>query len=124
MQNIELAHSVDLSIDGKVCEFIFMTDLCLLDKFQPFVEPTVALTVERSAHSATSVVTTDDDVFHAQLFNRVLKHGAEVEIIRRHHIRDVAMHKYLARHESRHLIRWHSAVSTPDPEIIGILLLR
>src|SRR5205807_4048861 len=77
--------------------------------------------LQRRENAAAAIVTTDDDVAHAEGLDRVLNDGEAIRIAEQNEIGDVAMHEKLARREADDLVGRHAAVRTADPQVVGIL---
>ena len=74
------------------------------DMTQPIVNQTQLVVLHRGFHSATPVVTTNDDVFHLQDGDRVFKNRQTIEITVHDNIADVAVDQHLAWSQPGNLI--------------------
>ena len=72
---------------------------------------------------AAAVMTANDDMLDLQNLYRVLQHGVNVGVERRHKIGDVAMHEELSRSKADNLVGRHAAIGAADPKIFRRLRL-
>src|SRR5260364_242065 len=70
----------------------------------------------RSAHAAATVMTAYNDMSDLQLDERILHNAHDIQIGFAHQIRDVAMHKQVARLSADRIFRRHAAIGASNPE--------
>ncbi len=103
-------------------EGIFMEAGDIPDMAQPVVDQSVITVFHGRVDTPATVVTTDNDVFYPQDFDRKLDHGQAVQIRVHYDIGDIAMYENLSGRKIDDLVGRDAAVRAADPEILGFLL--
>ena len=96
----------------------------IIDMAEPVVCKSDTIPSKSGMDTTTTIMSADDDVFDLKDINGELHHGEGVKIGVDDHIRHIAMHKDFSRRKTDQLLGRNSAVSTSDPEILGLLLNR
>src|SRR5476651_669415 len=78
--------------------------------------------VHRRAHSATSVMSNHDNVFHLQYIDCELEHREVIRILWWSEIGYVSVHEEIARIETDDLVGRHPAIGAANPKILRCLL--
>ncbi len=103
-------------------DFVLMIAINIFDVAQPVVNQSVTAVLKRRTDPATSVVTTDDDVFYLKKFDSILNDRKTIEIRVHDHIGDVAMDEYFPGRKIDNLRGGDAAVRAADPQIFRVLL--
>ena len=117
LDHIQFAQAIKSSIivfNGIQSRFVHLANITNVP--QPVVDQPDRVILTGRHNTTASVVTTHDDVANLQYGDGVLDPAQAVEIAVNNHVGDVAVHKHLTGIQPDHLVGWHPAVSTADPE--------
>src|ERR1700751_2692149 len=96
----------------------------IFDLHEPIIDQAVVCGRHGGLHSATTVMSPNDNMFDPENLHRVLNDRNAVQIRRIDQIADVSMDKQFSGHQTNDFVRWYSAVSASDPKKLWGLLLR
>ena len=92
------------------------------NRLKPLLNRSSRVARENGAYAPASVVPADDHVLDPENVNRILKHGDTIQIGWRNDVGDIPMDEHFARTQADDLVRRHSTVRTPDPQVTRRLL--
>lgn len=95
-------------------ELLLVQTVHVADVPEPRVEDAQVGGRQRGLNPSAVVVAADDDVLDAQVAYGVVDDGHDVEVDRRHEVRDVAVDEDFAGVEAHDLVGGNSAIATPD----------
>src|SRR5690606_30441797 len=101
-----------------------MKTIHVFDMTQPIIDQPELLIRQGGSHTATTVMTTDDNVSHLKYIYCIIEHTEQIHITVDNYIGNVAMNEYFARFGIGDLIRRYSAVGATYPQYWRLLPFR